>query len=287
MPLLLAALLLAAPDTASSQTDDADSEEAAEQPVLSEPPDDEPAAEPQPGDGAAPEQERAAEAAFTVAAGTRGERRIEVLAKTSKDGLSFSLGAVESGGPDADQRQELIAGMEAGALRIEGKLVPWSAGLLRAAAEAGIHFGPLGLVLGGRAAAFGRYQMKGGGARLELETAVNEALHAGLTGSVWVLALEAPKIPDAWGTFAKNTLDWAQRWEASAWASKDLGAISLAPAFSVSQPPQPGALEARGSLGLELQVGQAKLRAEAGAAKLWPQEQWLFDLSAGMTMALY
>jgi hypothetical protein len=288
MLLLLAALLLAAPDTASSQTDDADSEDPADQPALTAPRD-EPAntAEPEPDEGADPEHERAAEAAFTVAAGTRGERRVEVLAKTSKDGLSFSLGAVESGGPDADQRQELIAGMEAGALRIEGKFVPWSAGLLRAAGEAGVHFGPLGLILSGRAAAFGRYEMKGGGARLELETAFNEALHAGLTGSVWVLALEAPKIPDAWGTFAKNTLDWAQRWEASAWASKDLGAFALAPAFSVSQPPQPGAMEARGSLGLELQVGQAKLRAEAGAAKLWPQEQWLFDLSAGMTMALY
>jgi hypothetical protein len=283
MLLILAALLLAAPDTAA-QTDDADSEDAAAEkpPGTGTAPDTE-----EPEGEAEPEHARAAEASFIVAAGTRGERRIEISARTSKDKLSFSLGAVESGGPDADQRQELIASVEAGPLKVEGRFVPWSSGLLRAAAEAGVHFGPLGLILGGRTASYGRYEMRGGGARLEWETALAETLHAGMTGSIWMLALEAPKSADAWGSYAKNTLDWAQRWEAAAWASKDLGAVSLAPAFSLSQPPQPSALEARGSLGLEVQIGQAKLRAEAGAAKLWPQEQWLFDLSAGMSMALY
>jgi hypothetical protein len=280
MLLLLATLLSAAPDTAS-QTDDADSEEAVEKPAETAPETEEPSDDPE------PEHARAAEAAFIVAAGTRGERRIEISAKTSKDKLSFSLGAAETGGPDADQRQELIASVEAGPLKVEGKFVPWSSGLLRAAAEAAVHFGTLGLVLGGRTASYGPYEMRGGGARLEWETALAETLHAGMTGSVWVLALDAPKSADAWGSYAKSTLDWAQRWEAAAWASKDLGAVALAPAFSLSQPPQAGALEARGSLGLEVQIGQAKLRAEAGAAKLWPQEQWLFDLSAGMSMALY
>jgi hypothetical protein len=285
MLLILATLLLAAPDTASqadaaSQTDDADTEDDAAAEKAPETEMEEP-------DEAEPETSRAAEAAFIVAAGTRGERRIEISAKTTKDKLSFSLGAVESGGPDADQRQELIAGVEAGPLKVEGRFVPWSSGLLRAAAEAGVHFGAFGFVLGGRTATYGRYEMRGAGARLELETAPAETLHAGLTGSIWVLELDAPKSADAWGSYAKTTLDWAQRWEAAAWASKDLGAIAVAPAFSLSQPPQPSALEARGSLGLEVQIGQAKLRAEAGAAKLWPQEQWLFDLSAGMSMALY
>ena len=278
MLLLLATLLSAAPDTAS-QTDDADNDEAVS--TETAPDAQEPADDPE------PDHARAAEAAFIVAAGTRGERRIEISARTSKDKLSFSLGAAETGGPDAEQRQELIASVEAGPLKVEGRFVPWSSGLLRAAAEAAVHFGPLGLVLGGRTASYGRYEMRGGGARLEWETALAETLHAGMTGSVWVLALDAPKTADAWSSYAKGTLDWAQRWEAAAWASKDLGVVSLAPAFSVSQPPQPSALEARGSLGLEVQIGQAKLRAEAGAAKLWPQEQWLFDLSAGMSMALY
>jgi hypothetical protein len=125
------------------------------------------------------------------------------------------------------------------------------------------------------------------GARLELERAFGETLHAGVTGSIWMLSLDAPKSRDAWGSYAKSTLDWGQRWETAAWVSKDLGAVALVPAASVAQPPQAGALEARASLGLELQVGQARLRAEAGTAKLWPQAQWLFDLSAGMTMALY
>jgi hypothetical protein len=287
MLLLLAALLLAAPDTAS-QTDDADSEETTTAADREERLDDAEAEEPE---DAAPEhaaaKERAAEAAFTVAAGTRGERRIELSAKTSKDGLSFSLGAVESGGPRADQRQELVAGFEAGPLRIEGRFVPWSSGLLRASGEVAVHFEQVGLILGARTAKFGRYEMKSGGVRLELERSFGETLHAGVTGSVWMLSLDAPKSADAWNAYAKNTLDWAQRWETATWVSKDLGVVALIPALSISQPPQPGALEARGSLGLEVQVGQAKLRAEAGTAKLWPQEQWLFDLSAGMTMALY
>jgi hypothetical protein len=287
MLLLLAALLLAAPDTAS-QTDDADSEEATANPSASSNDEAPEAEEPEAAEPShEPEKERAAEAAFTVAAGTRGERRIELSAKTSKDGLSFSLGAVESGGPQADQRQELVAGFEAGPLRIEGRFVPWSSGLLRAGGEVAVHFAPVGLVLGARTAKFGRYEMKGGGARIELERSFAETLHAGVTGSVWILSLDAPKSADAWNAYAKNTLDWAQRWETAAWVSKDLGMVALVPAFSVSQPPQAGALEARGSLGLEVQIGQAKLRAEAGTAKLWPQEQWLFDLSAGMTMALY
>jgi hypothetical protein len=295
MLLLLAALLLAAPDTAA-QTDDADAEETTST-ADAEPEHDDAESKPEhedaeaaDADAAEPEHaasERAAEAAFTVAAGTRGERRIELSAKTSKAGLSFSLGAVESGGPQADQRQELVAGFQAGPLHVEGRFVPWSSGLLRAAGEVGVHFEPVGLILGARTAKFGRYQLQGGGARLELESSSGETLHAGLTGSIWVLSLDAPKTGDAWNSYAKSTLDWAQRWETSAWASKDIGAVALVPAFSISQPPQPGALEARASLGVELQLGQTKLRVEGGTAKLWPQEQWLFDLSAGMTMALY
>jgi hypothetical protein len=230
---------------------------------------------------------RTAEASCAVAAGTRGERHVELGAKTARDGLGFSLGAVESGGPQAAQRQELIAGFDAGPLRGEGRFVPWSSGLLRVAGEVGVHFDSLGLVLDARTASFGRMQMRAFGARVEYETSFLETWHAGGSAAATALSLDAPVSADPWNLYARSTLDWAQRFEASAWLAHDLGPVSLAPGLSFAQPPQESAFEVRGSLAVEWEIGAAKVRAEAGVARLWPSEQLLFDLGAGVTMQLY
>jgi hypothetical protein len=237
-------------------------------------------------EAAAEQPARTGEASLAVAAGTRGERRIEIGAKTARDGLAFALGAVESGGPWAQQRQELMAGFEVGPLRAEGRFVPWSSGLLRVAGEAGFHFETLALVLDARTASFGRMQMTGFGARLDWEPELAETWHAGASAAVTALSLNAPPSADPWSSYARSTLDWAQRWEASAWVAHDLGGVSLAPGLAVAQPPQDGSFEVRGSFALEMEVGPARLRAEAGVARLWPA-QVLIDLSAGVTMQLY
>jgi hypothetical protein len=84
------------------------------------------------------------------------------------------------------------------------------------------------------------------------------------------------------------TLDWCQRWDAGVWVARDIGPVALTPSFALSQPPQNGAYEARGSLAVEVDLGPARLRADAGAARLFgPEQMWMFDVSAGVTMSLH
>jgi hypothetical protein len=229
---------------------------------------------------------RTAEASCSVAAGTIGERHIEVAARTLRDGVGFALGAVEMGGPGSAQRQELMAGVSLGVFKAEARFVPWSSGLLRVSGEAGVHFDTLGLILVGHTASIGKTSMQAAGARVEYENSFDEQWHYGASAGASALSLDAPKSKDAWGAYSKSTLDWVSRWDVSAWVSRDLGSFSLSPSASVAQPPQDGAFEIRGALALEIQLGAAKIRAESGVARLWP-DQVLFDVSAGVTMQLY
>ncbi len=224
----------------------------------------------------------AADFALLSGFGTRGERRVEASAHAASEGLGLALGAASSEGPQAPQRQELLAGVEAGAFKASLRAVPQAAGLSLWAGEAGVHFESVSLVLGGRTGALGRMQLRGAGARVEVESE-----HAGASASVWALQLDAPSRRDPWTAWGNATLDWAQRWELSAWASQDfLEAFSLSPSVSLSQPAEAG-FEARAGVEVEVPLGAVKLRAAGSVAKMWPQELWMLDLTLGVAISLY
>src|SRR5438105_2311021 len=103
----------------------------------------------------------AADFALLAGAGSRGERRVEATAHAASEGLGLTLGAAESEGPQAPQRQEVLLGAESGVAKGELRVVPQSAGLFRLGAEAGVHFESISLVLGARGCGRGG----GGGGR--------------------------------------------------------------------------------------------------------------------------
>jgi hypothetical protein len=228
-----------------------------------------------------------AEFSLAAAAGTRGERRAEAVARAGDADLTLSLGAAELSGPLAPDRQEVLLGAQSGVVRGELRLVPQSAGLLRAGGEVGVHFETVGLILGARTATLGSTQLRGAGARLEVEGQLTDELRGGLSASAWALQLDAASPRDAWVRWGNATLDWAQRWETGLWISQEFGELlSLTPALSVAQPAQPGAFEARAALAVEVPLGSLKLRAETAVARQWP-ELWLVDVTAGVSMRLY
>ena len=228
---------------------------------------------------------QAASASAAASGGSRGERRAELGARAGGEDFAIALGASESAGPQAPQREELLAGVEAGVVRGELRVVPGSAGLLRIAGEAGVHFETWGLVLGARSGSLGRMRLRSAGARVELERELAEQLHGGVSGALWLLELDAPRSRDPWNAWGRATLDWPQRWETGAWLSREVGIVSIAPSLSLSQPPD--GFEARSSIGVEVQIGPAKLRAEGAAAKQWGKtELWMFEVSAGVTLTL-
>src|SRR5437763_9120385 len=101
----------------------------------------------------------AAEASLDAGLGLRGERRAAISARAGDEDLRVSLGAMQFAGLQAPERQELSLGVETSRFRGELTIVPQSAGLLRAAAEAGVHFESWGLVLAPRAASLGRTRL--------------------------------------------------------------------------------------------------------------------------------
>ena len=229
----------------------------------------------------------AAEFSLSAAAGTRGERRADAVARAGDADVSLSLGAAQLSGPLAPDRQELLFGARAGVLRGELRLVPQSSGLFRAGGEVGVHFETVGLILAARTASLGRTQLRGAGARLELESQLDEGLRAGFSAQAWALQLEADSPRDAWVRWGNATLDWAQRWETGLWLSQEFGDLfTLTPALSVAQPAQEGAFEARASLALEVPLGAVKLRLESAVARQWP-DFWMLDVTAGLAMSLY
>jgi len=286
--LLLFAALLAAPSApAGSPAPDAPIAEAPSA-FIAEPPASDVQAEA--ADGAGEQVDggpRAAEFSLNTAAGTRGERRAEAVARASGSGLSLALGAADFGGIAAPERQEILFGAQAGVVRGELRLVPSSAGLLRAGGELGVHFETLGLVLGARTASLGHMQLQGAGARVELESGLAGGVHGGLSASAWALQLDAPRVRQPWLAWGNSTLDWAQRWETGAWASVDFGEIlSLTPSLAVAQPAQERTFEARASLAVEVALGAVKLRVESAVARQWP-ELWLAELGLGVAMSVY
>lgn len=228
----------------------------------------------------------AADFSLTAAAGTRGERRAEAVAHASSGELALTLGAADFEGPQAPRRQEVLLGAQAGVLRGELRAVPGSSGLSRIAAELGVHFETLGLILGARTAALGRTQLRGASARVELEGQLLDSLRAGFAASAWALQLDAHSPRNPWTSWGSATLDWAQRWETGAWVSFDVGELlSLAPSLSVAQSAQPGVFEARAALAVEVPLGPVKLRAEPAISRQWPQA-WMLNFTAGVTLAL-
>ena len=229
----------------------------------------------------------AAEFSFTAIAGSRGERRAEAIARATGRDLTLILGAADFGGLTTPERQEVIFGAQRGVIRGDARLVPESGGLFRAGAELGVHFETVGLILGARTAALGNTQLRGAGARLELESELTQGLRGGFSGSAWALQLDSPSSRNAWFRWGSTTLDWAQRWEAGLWLSREFGELlSLAAAFCVSQPAQPDTYEARGALSLEVPLGAVKLRAESALARQWPT-LWMIDLTVGVAMSVY
>ena len=219
----------------------------------------------------------AANFAFTASAGTRGERRADAVARAESDEVSLTLGAADFGGPQAPQRQEVLLGARYGHLQAEARAVP----SLRASLDLGLHFETVSLVLDARAGSLGRTSLRAAGARIELESE-----HAGASAAVWALQLDGPARRDPWTAWGNATLDWAERWEVSGWVSRDFfDSFSLAPSLSLSQPAAAG-FEARCSLSLEVPAGPVKLSLSGGAARMWPQELWLMDLTMGVSMTL-
>lgn len=228
----------------------------------------------------------AADFALLAGAGTRGERRAEATAHAASETFALTLGASTSDGPQAPQRQEILFGAERGIFKGELRVVPQSAGLLKIAGEAGVHFDTVSLVLGARTASLGRTELRGAGARIEIEGQLADDVRAGMGVSVWALELDGGARRDPWAAWGNATLDWAQRWEVGAWISRDLfDCLSIAPSLSASQPAEAG-FELRSGLALEVPAGPLKVRATAGVAKMWPQEMWLADLGLGVTMTL-
>ena len=228
----------------------------------------------------------AADFALLSAFGSRGERRIEAVAHAASEDFGLTLGAASSEGPQAPQRQEVLAGFDAGVFKSELRAVPDTAGLTRVAAEAGVHFESIGLVLDARTASLGRTSLRGAGARLEVEGQLTEDVSAGFSASAWALQLDAPSRHDPWTAWGDATLDWAQRWELSAWASRDFfDAVSLSPSLSFSQPAEAG-FEASAGLEAEVPLGPVKLRLLGSVARMWPQELWMIGVTLGVTMGI-
>lgn len=225
-----------------------------------------------------------AEFSLSAGAGLHGERRGEAVAQASSEDLSLTLGATDFAGRQAPERQEILLGAKAGVVQGEVRAVPPSSGLSRLSGEVGVHFETVGLVLGGRIASLGRTALRAASARLELERQLTDELRGGLSASAWVLQLDS-RARNPWASWGNSTLDWAQRWETGAWLSRDLDRWSLTPSISASQSAQPGVYEARASLAVELSLGSFKLRAEPALARQFP-ELWLFDVTAGVTLAL-
>jgi hypothetical protein len=223
----------------------------------------------------------AAEASLDAGVGLHGERRAGIGARAGDEELRVSLGALQFTGPLAPERHELSFAAETPHFRGELRVVPGSAGLLRAAGELGVHSATWGLVLAGRAASLGRTQLTGVGARAELEGQLAEGLRAGGSAAAWALHLDAPRSADPWAAWGAATLDWGERWEVGAWLAKEWGDLSLTPALGVAQA---GALEGRASVTAELQLGPIKLRAEAAIGRARGILQG--EIGGGLTLAI-
>jgi hypothetical protein len=223
----------------------------------------------------------AAEASLDAGVGLHGERRTAISARAGDEELRISLGAAQFSGLQAPERHELSVSAETPLFRGELKVVPVSAGLLRVAAEAGVHSETMGLVLAARAVSLGRTSLRAIGARAELEGTLTEGVRAGGSATVWALQLDAPRSADPWAAYGAATLDWGERWEAGAWISKELGDVSLTPGLSAAQST---ALEARASFAAEIQLGPVKLRVEAALGRARSALQG--DVACGLTLAL-
>ena len=312
MPLLLA-LLLAQASPASPAVEPPPREEAKpgeSSPELLKP-------EGEENDDDAPA--RSLETTLESVAGRTGERRIELTVRARIGNISLFVGGESFASDLAPERRGAILGaaFAHGTLSFEGELraAPQSEGMSRVLARLGVQGEVAALSLHGRDETLRGARLRAAGLALELDQPVNADLRVLLSASAWLNALQtasaskvlnpAPlsssrnaatatrshRVPspapvaavDPWGSFGAATLDWAQRWEMSLSVKRRLGPISLSPCIGVAQPAQDGAYSARASLGLETQLGPARLSVGAAVAHLWPADLWLADAMLGIT----
>src|SRR3954469_10922406 len=101
----------------------------------------------------------AAEVSLAAGAGSRGEQRAEMTARASSDDLTLTLQAGTFSGAEAPQRQDLALGLQVGVFKADLRAIPPAAGLQGLAAEAGVHFETVGLVLNARTASLDRARL--------------------------------------------------------------------------------------------------------------------------------
>lgn len=235
---------------------------------------------------------RALDTSLQVTAGRQGERRIEAMARAAAGELTVVLGAETLASDRAPERRGAIVGVElsSGGFDWEAELraMPQAAASSRVAGRVGVRGGLLSLSLAARAESLGGKRLRAAGAAVELEAPLAEAWSGALSASAWATELVEDRAAsrDPWGAFGAATLDWAERWELSGSLKRQLGPVSIAPAVALGQPAQPGALSARASLAVEVQLGPARVTAAAAGGHLWPSGLWIADATAGLSWRL-
>lgn len=238
---------------------------------------------------------RSLDTSLETAAGRMGERHTELVVRARSGDVTIVAGAETLASDRAPERRAAILGAELarGDLSWEGELrtAPQAAGLSRLAARVAVHGDSAGLSLLGRDETLHGVRLRAAGLALDLERPIDTAgCRLSLSASAWATDLSAPaqaasgrRSHDPWSAFGAATLDWAQRWELAVAAKRRLGPLTIAPGLGVAQPAQDGAYAARASLGLEAQVGPARLALSTALAHLWPEGLWLTDATLGVS----
>ncbi len=240
------------------------------------------------------DEPRSLDTSLESAAGRMGERHVELVARARSGEVTLVVGAETLASDRAPERRAVILGFELarGDLSWEGELrtAPQAAGLARLVARLGMHGDFAGLSLLGRDETLHGTRLRAAGLALDLDRPLDSGWRLALSASAWATDLSAPpqvgggrRSRDPWSAFGAATLDWAQRWELSLSAKHTLGPLSIAASLGVAQPAQDGAYAARASLGLETQLGPARLALSVALAHLWPADLWLADAMLGIS----
>lgn len=239
------------------------------------------------------------------AAGTRGERAFEVLARWQGERLALGLGAETLAAGAAAVRHGVIAQAEVAAgaavLRAELRARPRQAGASRLGAELGVRFEgdggsvdlaaratslsldrtPLAAAPGGPGASFASLE-----GIAEVERAVSSALALGLRLAGTAADLrwrgQAPQRP--WEALGNAALEWPVRWEAAATARLRGAGARLCFSAGALAPAPARSLAAAAQVRLEVEAGRTTLGLFVGGARQWPGELWRGE--AGFAAAL-
>ncbi len=142
--------------------------------------------------------------------------------------------------------------------------------------------------------ACGVQELRALGATAETEVALPQAFKAGLRASAFNLELREPTRapatsrsrktarefhPGPWDRFGASTLDWPERWDATALAQGKFGPIGAALSAGLGAPPADGALNAHAQLKLDGAVGLFTGALAAAVARISPSGQVLAEVS--------